>query len=183
MSRIGILPIQIPEGVTVTVNENVIIVKGPLGELSQEINNDIKVKIEENHMVLERPTDQKRHKALHGLYRSLVFNMVAGVSEGYTIQQELVGVGFKAEAKGQRLELNLGFSHDIYIELPEEVKVETVTERRKNPVITLKSHDKQLIGQVAAKIRSFRPPEPYKGKGIRFVGEQIRKKAGKAASV
>lgn len=183
MSRIGILPIQLPEGVTVTVNENVIIVKGPLGELSQEINNDIKVKIEENHMVLERPTDQKRHKALHGLYRSLVFNMVAGVSEGYTIQQELVGVGFKAEAKGQRLELNLGFSHDIYIELPEEVKVETVTERRKNPVITLKSHDKQLIGQVAAKIRSFRPPEPYKGKGIRFVGEQIRKKAGKAASV
>ena len=183
MSRIGILPVQIPEGVTVTVNENVIIVKGPLGELSQEINNDIKVKIEENHMVLERPTDQKRHKALHGLYRSLVFNMVAGVSEGYTIQQELVGVGFKAEAKGQRLELNLGFSHDIFIELPEEVKVETVTERRKNPVITLKSHDKQLIGQVAAKIRSFRPPEPYKGKGIRFVGEQIRKKAGKAASV
>ncbi len=183
MSRIGILPIQLPEGVTVTVNENVIIVKGPLGELSQEINNDIKVKIEENHMVLERPTDQKRHKALHGLYRSLVFNMVTGVSEGYTIQQELVGVGFKAEAKGQRLELNLGFSHDIYIELPEEVKVETVTERRKNPVITLKSHDKQLIGQLAAKIRSFRPPEPYKGKGIRFVGEQIRKKAGKAASV
>ncbi len=183
MSRIGILPIQLPEGVTVTVNKNVIVVKGPLGELSQEINNDIKVKIEENHMVLERPTDQKRHKALHGLYRSLVFNMVAGVSEGYTIQQELVGVGFKAEAKGQRLELNLGFSHDIYIELPEEVKVETVTERRKNPVITLKSHDKQLIGQVAAKIRSFRPPEPYKGKGIRFVGEQIRKKAGKAASV
>ncbi|NQU80612.1 MAG: 50S ribosomal protein L6 [Bacteroidetes bacterium] len=183
MSRIGILPIQLPEGVTVTVNENVIVVKGPLGELSQEINNDIKVKIEENQMVLERPTDQKRHKALHGLYRSLVFNMVTGVSEGYTIQQELVGVGFKAEAKGQRLELNLGFSHDIYIELPEEVKVETVTERRKNPVITLKSHDKQLIGQVAAKIRSFRPPEPYKGKGIRFVGEQIRKKAGKAASV
>lgn len=183
MSRIGILPIQLPEGVTVTVNENVIVVKGPLGELSQEINNDIKVKIEENHMVLERPTDQKRHKALHGLYRSLVFNMVTGVSEGYTIQQELVGVGFKAEAKGQRLELNLGFSHDIFIELSEEVKVETVTERRKNPVITLKSHDKQLIGQVAAKIRSFRPPEPYKGKGIRFVGEQIRKKAGKAASV
>lgn len=183
MSRIGILPIQLPEGVTVTVNENVIVVKGPLGELSQEINNDIKVKIEENHMVLERPTDQKRHKAMHGLYRSLVFNMVTGVSEGYTIQQELVGIGFKAEAKGQRLELNLGFSHDIYIELPEEVKVETVTERRKNPVITLKSHDKQLIGQVAAKIRSFRPPEPYKGKGIRFVGEQIRKKAGKTASV
>lgn len=183
MSRIGILPIQLPEGVTVTVNENVIVVKGPLGELSQEINNDIKVKIEENHMVLERPTDQKRHKALHGLYRSLVFNMVTGVSEGYTIQQELVGVGFKAEAKGQRLELNLGFSHDIFIELPEEVKVETVTERRKNPVITLKSHDKQLIGQVAAKIRSFRPPEPYKGKGIRFMGEQIRKKAGKTASV
>lgn len=183
MSRIGILPIQLPEGVTVTMNKNVIVVKGPLGELSQEIDKDIKVKIEENHLVLERPTDQKLHKAMHGLYRSLVYNMVAGVSKGYTIQQELVGVGFKAEAKGQRLELNLGFSHDIFIELPEEVKVETKTERRKNPIITLKSHDKQLIGQVAAKIRSFRPPEPYKGKGIKFVGEQIRKKAGKAASV
>jgi large subunit ribosomal protein L6 len=183
MSRIGILPIQLPEGVTVTMNNNVLIVKGPLGELSQEVDKDIKVKIEGNQMVLERPTDQKRHKALHGLYRSLAFNMVVGVSKGYTIQQELVGVGFKAETKGQRLELNLGFSHDIFIELPVEVKVETVTERRKNPVITLKSHDKQLIGQVAAKIRSFRPPEPYKGKGIKFVGEQIRKKAGKAASV
>ncbi len=183
MSRIGILPIQLPEGVTVTMNNNVIVVKGPLGELHQEINKDIKVKIEENHVVLERSTDQKRHKALHGLYRSLVFNMVTGVSEGYTIQQELVGVGFKAESKGQRLELNLGYSHDIFIELPPEVKVEAKTERRKNPVITLKSHDKQLIGQVAAKIRSFRPPEPYKGKGIKFVGEQIRKKAGKAASV
>lgn len=183
MSRIGILPIQLPEGVTVTMNNNVIVVKGPLGELHQEINKDIKVKIEENHVVLERSTDQKRHKAMHGLYRSLVFNMVTGVSEGYTIQQELVGVGFKAESKGQRLVLNLGYSHDIYIELPPEVKVEAKTERRKNPVITLKSHDKQLIGQVAAKIRSFRPPEPYKGKGIKFVGEQIRKKAGKAASV
>lgn len=183
MSRIGILPIQLPEGVTVTMNNNVIVVKGPLGELHQEINKDIKVKIEENHVVLERSTDQKRHKALHGLYRSLVFNMVTGVSEGYTIQQELVGIGFKAESKGQRLELNLGYSHDIYIELPPEVKVEAKTERRKNPVITLKSHDKQLIGQVAAKIRSFRPPEPYKGKGIKFVGEQIRKKAGKAASI
>ncbi len=183
MSRIGILPIQLTEGVTVTMNGNVIVVKGSLGELRQEIDKDIKVKIEDDHIVLERPTDQKRHKAMHGLYRSLVFNMVAGVSEGYMIQQELVGVGFKAEAKGQRLELNLGFSHDIFIELPVEVKVETVTERRKNPVITLKSHDKQLIGQVAAKIRSFRPPEPYKGKGIKFVGEQIRKKAGKAASV
>lgn len=183
MSRIGILPIQLPEGVTVTMNNNVIVVKGPLGELQQEINKDIKVKIEENYVVLERSTDQKRHKAMHGLYRSLVFNMVTGVSEGYTIQQELVGVGFKAESKGQRLELNLGYSHDIYIELPPEVKVEAKTERRKNPVITLKSHDKQLIGQVAAKIRSFRPPEPYKGKGIKFVGEQIRKKAGKAASI
>ena len=183
MSRIGILPIQLPEGVTVTINENVIVVKGPLGESSQKIDKDIKVKIEGGQMVLERPTDQKRHKALHGLYRSLAYNMVAGVSKGYTIQQELVGVGFKAEAKGQRLELNLGFSHDIFIELPVEVKVETVTERRKNPIITLKSHDKQLIGQVAAKIRSFRPPEPYKGKGIKFMGEQIRKKAGKAASV
>ncbi len=183
MSRIGILPIQLPEGVTVAMNNDVIVVKGPLGELFQEINKDIKVKIEENQVVLERSTDQKRHKAMHGLYRSLVFNMVSGVSEGYTIQQELVGVGFKAESNGQRLELNLGYSHDIFIELPLEVKVETKTERRKNPVITLKSHDKQLIGQVAAKIRSFRPPEPYKGKGIKFVGEQIRKKAGKAASI
>lgn len=183
MSRIGILPIQLPEGVTVTMNNNVIVVKGPLGESFQEINKDIKVKIEEDKVILERSTDQKRHKAMHGLYRSLVFNMVAGVSVGYTIQQELVGVGFKAESNGQRLELNLGYSHDIIIELPLEVKVDTKTERRKNPVITLKSHDKQLIGQVAAKIRSFRPPEPYKGKGIKFVGEQIRKKAGKAASV
>ena len=183
MSRIGILPIQLPEGVTVTMNNNVIVVKGPLGESFQEINKDIKVKFEEDKVILERSTDQKRHKAMHGLYRSLVFNMVAGVSVGYTIQQELVGVGFKAESNGQRLELNLGYSHDIIIELPLEVKVDTKTERRKNPVITLKSHDKQLIGQVAAKIRSFRPPEPYKGKGIKFVGEQIRKKAGKAASV
>ena len=183
MSRIGILPIQLPEGVTVTMNNNVIVVKGPLGESFQEINKDIKVKIEEDKVILERSTDQRRHKAMHGLYRSLVFNMVAGVSVGYTIQQELVGVGFKAESNGQRLELNLGYSHDIIIELPLEVKVDAKTERRKNPVITLKSHDKQLIGQVAAKIRSFRPPEPYKGKGIKFVGEQIRKKAGKAASV
>jgi len=183
MSRIGILPIQLPEGVTVTMNNNVIVVKGPLGELFQEINKDIKVKIEEDKVILERSTDQKRHKAMHGLYRSLVFNMVTGVSVGYTIQQELVGVGFKAESNGQRLELNLGYSHDIIIELPLEVKVDAKTERRKNPVITLKSHDKQLIGQVAAKIRSFRPPEPYKGKGIKFVGEQIRKKAGKAASI
>ena len=184
MSRIGKLPIQIPEGVTITVAENNnVIVKGPKGELKQKVDPDIQIKIEENTLVVERPTEQKRHKALHGLYRSLINNMVIGVSEGYSIQQELVGVGYKAEAKGQLLELSLGYSHDIQLRLPDEVKVEAKTERRSNPVITLTSADKQLIGQVAAKIRSFRPPEPYKGKGIKFVGEQLRKKAGKSASV
>lgn len=183
MSRIGILPVKLPEGVTATLDNNVIVVTGPLGELHQEINKEIKVKIENNQVVLERSTDQKRHKAMHGLYRSLINNMVTGVFEGFKIQQELVGVGFKAISKGQRLELSLGYSHDIYLELAPEIKVETLTERRKNTIITLKSHDKQLIGQVAARIRSFRPPEPYKGKGIKFVGEHIRRKAGKTASV
>lgn len=183
MSRIGILPVKLPEGVTASMDNKVIKIKGPLGALQQEINEEIKVEIDNDQIVLKRPTDQKRHKSIHGLYRSLVYNMVEGVSEGYTIKQELVGVGFKAEAKGQRLELNLGFAHDVIIELPPEIKVETKTERRKNPIITLKSPDKQLIGQVAAKIRSIYPPEPYKGKGIKYVGEQIRKKAGKAASV
>ena len=184
MSRIGKLPIEIPQGVTVTVaDDNTITVKGPKGELKQKVDPDIKIKIEENKLVAERPTEQKRHKALHGLYRALINNMIIGVSEGYTIQQELVGVGYKAETKGQILELSLGYSHDIYIKLPDEVKVEAKTERRSNPIITLTSADKQLIGQVAAKIRSFRPPEPYKGKGIKFVGEQLRKKAGKSASV
>ncbi len=184
MSRIGKLQIQIPQGVTLDVaKDNIVTVKGPKGELKQKIDPDIRIKIEDNILAVERPTEQKRHKALHGLYRSLINNMIIGVSEGYTIQQELVGVGYKAEAKGQILELSLGYSHDIYIKLPDEVKVETKTERRSNPIITLTSVDKQLIGQVAAKIRSFRPPEPYKGKGIKFVGEQLRKKAGKSASV
>ena len=184
MSRIGHLPVIIPKGVTATVDKNNIIsVKGPLGELKQQVSSEIKVEIREQEIVITRPSDEKHHKALHGLYRSLINNMVIGVSRGYEIQQELVGVGFRAEAKGQRLEMSLGYSHDVIIELPDTVKVEAKTERRANPVITLKSADKQLLGHVAAKIRSLRPPEPYKGKGIKFVGEKLRKKAGKAASV
>ena len=184
MSRIGMLPINIPEGVTVKMTPgNIVSVKGPLGELTQKVNPDIKIEITDNQILVKRPTNQKRHKALHGLYRSLINNMVEGVSRGYTIQQELEGIGFRAEAKGQRLELNLGYSHDIHIELPPEIKVEAKTERRSNPIITLKSADKQLLGQVAAKIRSLKKPEPYKGKGVKFTGEQIKKKAGKSASV
>lgn len=184
MSRIGKLPIELPEGVTVEVSsDNTITVKGPLGELTQKLDADITVETKDGILSVNRPTDQKRHKALHGLYRSLLNNMVIGVSKGYSIKQELVGVGYKAETKGQVLELSLGYSHDIHLKLPSEVKVEAVTERRSNPIITLTSIDKQLIGQVAAKIRSLRPPEPYKGKGIKFVGEQLRKKAGKTASV
>ena len=182
MSRIGKLPIVIPEKVTITVGkDNIIAVKGPLGELKQKVDSDITVSVNGNIVNIARPTEQKRHKALHGLYRSLINNMVIGVSNGYTIKQELVGVGYRAEAKGQLLEMSLGFSHDIVMQLPSEVKVETLTEKRANPIITLKSHDKQLIGQVAAKIRSLRAPEPYKGKGIKFVGEQLRRKAGKSA--
>lgn len=184
MSRIGILPIDLPSGVTVTVSEtNEVKVKGPKGEISQQVDPEIKVEIKENQIIVERPSDEKRHKSLHGLYRSLVNNMVIGVSEGYTLKQELVGVGYRAEAKGQVLELSLGFSHDIHFQIPAEVKVEAVQERRQNPIITLSSINKQLIGEVAAKIRSLRPPEPYKGKGIKFVGEQLRRKAGKSASV
>lgn len=184
MSRIGILPINIPAGVTITVDdENIVKVKGPLGQLTQKVDRDIKVNIEANVVNITRPTEQKRHKALHGLYRSLINNMVTGVSEGFTLQQELVGVGFRAESKGQLLELSLGFSHDIIFEIPPEIKVEAKTERRSNPIITLSSHDKQLLGQVAAKIRSLRPPEPFKGKGIKFVNEELRRKAGKSASV
>ena len=185
MSRIGILPIDIPAGVSIEVDkDNQVTVKGPKGELTQQVDKAITVKVEENQVKVSRSTEQKDHRAKHGLYRSLISNMVAGVSEGYTIQQELVGVGYRAEVKnGNRLELALGFSHDIIMQMPDEVKVEARTERRQNPVITLTSMDKQLIGQVAAKIRSFRPPEPYKGKGIKFVGEQLRRKAGKAASV
>ena len=184
MSRIGILPIEIPQGVTITVDaKNLVTVKGPKGELQQQVDKDINVDIKEGVVELSRPSEEKEHKSKHGLYRSLIYNMVIGVSEGYTIQQELVGVGYRAEAKGQRLELSLGYSHDIHIELPTEIKVEAKTERRANPIITLSSCDKQLLGEVAAKIRSLRPPEPYKGKGIKFVGEELRRKAGKAASV
>ena len=184
MSRIGKLPVNLPSGVTISVSDdNVVSVKGPLGTLSQKVDSDIKVEVENNTIILARPNDEKRLKSLHGLYRALIANMVTGVSKGYRKDLELVGVGYRAEANGQRLEMSLGFSHDIIMELPREIKVETKTERRSNPIITLSSIDKQLIGHVAAKIRSLRPPEPYKGKGIKFVGEQLRRKAGKSAGV
>jgi large subunit ribosomal protein L6 len=183
MSRIGKLPVSLPKGVSVNVSDsNVISVKGPLGELEQSIDKDLKVEVSDNSIILTRLSDSKNHKSLHGLYRALIANMVTGVSEGFKKELELVGVGYRAEAKGQLLELSLGYSHEIILELPEEVKAETKTERRSNPVITLTSINKQLIGHVAAKIRSLRPPEPYKGKGIKFVGEQLRRKAGKSAS-
>ncbi len=182
MSRIGKLPVNLPAGVTVTVSsDNVVSVKGPLGQLSQTVDRDITVTVEGDVLTVTRPTDQPRHRSMHGLYRALINNMVVGVSKGYEIKQELVGVGFKAETQGQVLQLSLGYSHDIWIMLPAEVKAEAVTERKSNPIVTLKSIDKQLIGQVAAKIRSLRKPEPYKGKGIKFVGEQLRRKAGKSA--
>ncbi len=182
MSRIGKLPVNLPAGVTVTVSpENVVSVKGPLGTLSQKVDPDITVTVEGNVLTVTRPTNQPRHRSLHGLYRALINNMVIGVSKGYEIKQELVGVGFKAEVKGQILELSLGYSHDIYLMLPPEVKATAVTEKKSNPIVTLTSTDKQLIGQVAAKIRSLRKPEPYKGKGVKFVGEQLRRKAGKSA--
>ena len=184
MSRIGKLPVNLPEGVTVSISDdNIVVVKGPLGELRQNIDKDMKVEVEANQLIINRPSESKNHKSLHGLYRALISNMVTGVSQGFKKELELVGVGYRAEAKGQNLELSLGYSHDIVFEIPGEVKVETKTERRSNPVITLTCIDKQLIGHVAAKIRSLRPPEPYKGKGIKFVGEQLRRKAGKSASV
>jgi large subunit ribosomal protein L6 len=184
MSRIGNLPITLPKGVTVSIgDDNVIRVKGPLGELSQCMDREMKVEIADGQLVISRPSESKNHKSLHGLYRALIANMVTGVSEGYKKELELVGVGYRADAKGQQLEMSLGYSHDIIMQVPDEVKIETKTERRSNPVITLKSIDKQLIGHVVAKIRSLRPPEPYKGKGIKFVGEQLRRKAGKSASV
>lgn len=184
MSRIGKLPVSLPKGVSIDVDDsNVISVKGPLGELKQGIDKDIKVEVVNNDIILSRPSESKSHKSLHGLSRALIANMVTGVSEGFKKELELVGVGYRAEAKGQMLEMSLGYSHDIILEVPQEVKVETRTERRSNPIITLTCMDKQLIGHVAAKIRSLRPPEPYKGKGIKFVGEQLRRKAGKSASV
>ncbi|WP_299822836.1 50S ribosomal protein L6 [uncultured Pontibacter sp.] len=183
MSRIGKLPISLPSNIEVSINnDNIVTVKGPKGSLSTPVDKDIIVKQEDNQIVVERPTEQKRHKAMHGLYRSLINNMVVGVSEGYKEQLELVGVGYKATVQGDVLELALGYSHNIFMTMPSEITASAVTEKGKAPVITLESNDKQLLGQVAAKIRSLRKVEPYKGKGIRFVGEVIRRKAGKTAS-
>lgn len=181
MSRIGKLPVQIPAGVTVTINNGSVTVKGPKGQLTQEFHDDIIVKQEGNEIIVSRPTDDREHRAHHGLVRALIHNMVVGVSEGYKKEMELVGVGYRATATGQVLELALGYSHAIYIKLPAEIKVEAKSERNKNPLIILESADKQLLGQVCAKIRSLRKPEPYKGKGIKFVGEVIRRKSGKSA--
>lgn len=183
MSRIGKAPIEIPAGVQVTVDkDNVVTVKGPKGTLTQAVNPEITVKVEDAHIIVTRPSDERDHRAQHGLYRALLHNMVVGVSTGYRKEMELVGVGYRAAATGQVLELSLGYSHAIYIKLPAEVKVEAKSERNKNPLIILESDDKQLLGQVCAKIRSLRKPEPYKGKGIKFVGEIIRRKSGKSAS-
>ncbi|WP_430615201.1 50S ribosomal protein L6 [Flavobacterium sp. JP2137] len=180
MSRIGKNPITIPAGVTVTVNDNVVVVKGKLGELSQKIV-DISVKVEDGQVIVTRDSDAKDLRSKHGLYRSLINNMIVGVSEGFTKSLELVGVGYRASNQGQKLDLALGFSHNILLEVVSEVTVETISEKGKNPIIKLTSSDKQLVGQVAAKIRSFRKPEPYKGKGVKFVGEELRRKAGKSA--
>jgi large subunit ribosomal protein L6 len=183
MSRVGKAPIALPQGVTITVSaENVVTVKGPKGELQQAIDSDITIAQEDGQLLVQRPSEQKRHKALHGLYRALINNMVVGVTEGYKIQQELVGVGYRATNTGNTLDLVLGYSHHYVFELPTEIKVTTTADKGKNPTIILESIDKQLIGQVAAKIRSLRTPEPYKGKGIKFVGEILRRKAGKSAS-
>ena len=178
---IGKLPIHVPAGVTVTIKDNVVTVKGPKGEMTQAVNPDINVTLEDGIIHLTRPTDEKNHRALHGLYRSLINNMVVGCSEGYKKELELVGVGYRVTNTGQLLDLSLGYTHNIYMQLPKEVKVETKAERNKNPLIILESADKQLLGQICAKIRSFRMPEPYKGKGIKFVGEEIRRKSGKSA--
>ena len=180
MSRIGKNPISIPAGVTVEINNNIVTVKGKLGQLTQEYS-DITVKIEEGVITLERPSDHKDQRAKHGLYRSLINNMIVGVSEGFTKELELVGVGYRASNQGQKLDLALGFSHNIVLEVASEVKLETISEKGKNPIVKLTSFDKQLLGQVAAKIRGFRKPEPYKGKGVKFVGEVLRRKAGKSA--
>jgi large subunit ribosomal protein L6 len=181
MSRIGKLPIRVPSGVKVTIEKNLVKVKGPKGELSQEIHPDIHVVFENDVIELKRPDDERYHRALHGLYRALVNNMVVGVYEGFHKELELVGVGYRVSNTGQLLDLSLGYTHNIFLMLPPEVKVETKTERNKNPLIILESADKQLIGQICAKLRSFRKPEPYKGKGVRFVGEVVRRKSGKSA--
>ena len=182
MSRIGKLPINIPEGIDISISDtNLVKVKGKLGELEQLVDPAIKVSVDDGRVKLERATESKDHKSKHGLYRALINNMVKGVSEGYEIVLELVGVGYRVEAKGQIIDLSLGYSHHIFMELPSEIKIEAVTERGKNPLLKLKCFDKQLLGQVAAKIRSLRPPEPYKGKGVKYQGEVLRKKAGKSA--
>ncbi|MCB0398144.1 MAG: 50S ribosomal protein L6 [Winogradskyella sp.] len=180
MSRIGNNPVAIPEGVTVDIKDNVVTVKGKLGELTQDFDA-VSIKVEEGNVLVTRSSDNKDQKAKHGLYRALIKNMIQGVSKGWTKELELVGVGYRASNQGQKLDLALGFSHNIILDLAPEVKVETISEKGKNPIVKLTSHDKQLVGQVAAKIRGFRKPEPYKGKGIKFVGEQIRRKAGKSA--
>lgn len=182
MSRIGNLPIELPAGVTVTVaSNNMVTVKGKLGELSQKVDRDISIKVDGNHVIISRPSEQKRHKAMHGLYRALIANMVKGVSQGYRRELELVGVGYRAANQGQLLDIAVGYSHPIMMMVPKEVKLSTIAEKGKNPTIVLESSDKQLIGAIAAKIRSFRKPEPYKGKGIKYSEEVIRRKAGKTA--
>lgn len=182
MSRVGKAPINIPAGVTITVNNGIVTAKGPKGEVSQAINPDMIINIENGVLTVHRPSDSKQHKALHGLYRALINNMVIGVSQGHSTKQELVGVGYKVSNQGNLLDFTLGFSHRIMLEIPQEIKVTTETLKGQNPSITMECADKQLLGQIAAKIRSFRKPEPYKGKGIKFSGEVLRKKAGKSAS-
>ncbi|MDW5287753.1 50S ribosomal protein L6 [Formosa sp. PL04] len=180
MSRIGNNPVAIPEGITVDINDNIVTVKGKLGELSQEFSS-VTIKVEDGNVIVERSSDKKEDKSKHGLYRALINNMIEGVTKGWSKQLELVGVGYRASNQGNKLDLALGFSHNIVLDIAPEVTVETVSEKGKNPIIKLTSHDKQLVGQVAAKIRDFRRPEPYKGKGIKFVGEVLRRKAGKSA--
>ncbi len=182
MSRIGKLPVPLPPGVQVSISNNMVTVKGPLGELKQAVDSRIKIKVDGAQLLVQRQSDEKQDRSLHGLYRALLANMVKGVKEGFSVTQELVGVGYKANVNGQLLELTIGYSHSIVLALPPEIKAETTAERGKNPTITLRCIDKQLLGQVAAKIRSFRKPEPYKGKGIKFIDEEIKKKAGKAVA-
>ncbi|MDA8849651.1 50S ribosomal protein L6 [Flavobacteriaceae bacterium] len=180
MSRIGNNPISVPDGVDIDIQPTLVTVKGKLGELTQEYS-EVEIKMEDNTIYVTRPSEKKSVKAKHGLYRALIFNMIEGVTKGFTKELELVGVGYRASNQGQKLDLALGFSHNILIDIATEVKVETVSEKGKNPLIKLTSHDKQLVGYIASKIRSFRRPEPYKGKGVKYVGEQIRRKAGKSA--
>lgn len=183
MSRIGKQPITIPAGVTVTIKEGLVTVKGPKGELKQVVNPEMTIEVNDGHIEVKRPSESKTHRAQHGLYRSLINNMVEGVANGYVKKLELVGVGFRATNQEQLLELSLGYSHPILMQMPAEIKVEAVTDRKSNPIITLESADKQLLGQICAKIRSMRKPEPYKGKGVKFAGEKVRRKAGKSAKV